>query len=80
MFAGQAPEKERDLFWRINQPNVRQRAVRSGKWKLVRDGSIDNLYDLSRDPGETVDELYRQPAIAAALRKKLETWEAQLNS
>lgn len=75
VFAGRQPERERDLFWRIQQPNVKQRAVRSGKWKLVRDGGIDNLYDLSKDPGETVDELPRNPEIALALRRKLDQWE-----
>lgn len=70
------PEQSREIFWRFTQPNsLRHRAVRSGKWKLLRDGNIDNLYDLSVDPGETTDQAYRRPAIAAQLREKIEAWE-----
>jgi len=70
-------EIERDLFWRINRPGQRAVAVRSGKWKYVVDGSINNLYDLSKDSGETRDLYYEFPEVALALRKKIEAWEAQ---
>lgn len=77
VLSGNAPVRDRDLFWRINRPNLRVRAVRSGKWKFVLDGNINNLYDLDADPGETRDLYPAYPEIAAALRKKLTDWEAQ---
>ncbi|MBY0503734.1 MAG: sulfatase-like hydrolase/transferase [Bryobacteraceae bacterium] len=76
VFAGKAPERERDLFWRINRPGQRVRAARSGKWKLVLDGNIINLYDLVADPGETRDLYTVHPEVADALRAKLDAWEA----
>ena len=78
VLAGRAAWRERDLFWRINQPNQRVRAVRSGKWKYILDGSINNMYDLSNDPGETRDLYYVYPDVADKLKKKLEDWEKSL--
>jgi arylsulfatase A-like enzyme len=73
-----ATARERDLFWRINQPNQRVRAVRSGKWKYILDGTINNMYDLSNDPGETRDLYYVYPDVAERLKKKLDDWERSL--
>jgi len=78
ILSGRAPAQDRDLFWRINRPNVRVRAVRSGKWKFILDGSINNLYDLVADPGETRDLYYVHPEIAVSLRAKLDAWEKSL--
>jgi arylsulfatase A-like enzyme len=75
VLTGKEGPKTRDLFWRINQPNQRVRAVRSGKWKFVLDSSINNLYDLAADPGETRDLYWVHPEVAADLKKKLENWE-----
>jgi len=80
MLAGRTPIQERDLFWRINQPNQRVRAVRSGKWKYILDGGINNMYDLSNDPGETRDLYSVYPDVAARLKKKLEDWEKSLQN
>jgi arylsulfatase A-like enzyme len=73
-------EVERDLFWRINRPGQRVRAVRSGKWKFVLDGGIVNLYDLSKDPGETRDLYWVYPDIGERLRQKIETWEKNVGN
>lgn len=78
VLSGRAAEKERDVFWRINRPQKRVRAVRSGRWKFVLDGGISNLYDLSKDSGETRDLFYVYPEVAAALRQKLEAWEKSI--
>ncbi|MBL8241073.1 MAG: sulfatase-like hydrolase/transferase [Bryobacterales bacterium] len=75
ILAGRQPLQTRDLYWRINQPNQRVRAIRSGKWKYILDGGINNLYDLQADPGETRDLFYVHPEIAAKLRAKLEAWD-----
>ena len=78
LLANKKAEKPRDLFWRINRPQKRVRAIRSGKWKFVLDGGINNMYDLEADPGETRDLFYVHPEIAAELRGKLEAWDKQL--
>lgn len=78
ILAGREAERDRDLFWRINQPKQIVRAVRSGTWKFVLDGGIGNLYDLSKDSGETRDLFYVYPEIAETLRKKYEAWEKSL--
>ncbi len=75
ILAGHQPAQPRDLYWRINQPNQRARAIRSGKWKYILDGNINNMYDLEADPGETRDLFYVHPEIAAKLRAKLEAWD-----
>ncbi len=78
LLANKKAEKPRDLFWRINRPQKRVRAIRSGNWKFVLDGGINNMYDLEADPGETRDLFYVHPEIAAELRGKLEAWDKQL--
>jgi len=78
VLSGAAGLRERDLFWRINRPNQRVRAVRSGQWKYIIDGSINNMYDLAKDSGETRDLYYVYPEIAAKLRMKLDDWEKSL--
>ena len=78
LLANKKAEKPRDLFWRINRPQKRVRAIRSGKWKFVLDGGINNMYDLEADPGETRDLFYVHPEIAAELRGKLEAWDKQI--
>ncbi len=42
---------ERSLFWRVGRKN----ALRSGDWKLIRDGKAWQLYDLANDVGESSD-------------------------
>ncbi len=52
---GRAPVMERTLFWRIDVPLRQQRAVRSGEWKLLRDGDDLLLFNLKADIGERND-------------------------
>jgi len=65
---------ERRLFWRINRPNRRQQAVRSGRWKLLVDAGQYLLFDLSNDPGERTDLAARHPDIVVALKGALAAW------
>ncbi|MFM8620286.1 MAG: sulfatase-like hydrolase/transferase [Opitutaceae bacterium] len=67
-----------NLFWRLGP----QRAVRSGRWKLVdwrdfaaRTQSGWQLYDLSEDPGETRDLAAANPGITARLVRLWEDWD-----
>jgi arylsulfatase A len=70
---------ERPLFWRIDRQDRRQRAARVGRWKYVRDGAIDLLFDLDADPGERENLGYREPARLADLRERLARWEEDVD-
>ena len=70
---------ERRLFWRINRPNRRQQAVRSGRWKLLVDAGQYLLFDLSNDPGERTDLTARHPDIVVALKGALAAWDKDVD-
>jgi choline-sulfatase len=61
-------------------PSARMRMIRTRDWKLVRhreEGGINELYDLKKDPGETVN-LYGEAAVRAVqepLERRLTLWE-----
>jgi arylsulfatase A len=73
--SGKSPLVERDLFWRVERPERHMRAVRSGRWKYVLDGSRVSLFDLETDPGETNDMHPWRPEITERLRAKVAAWE-----
>jgi arylsulfatase A-like enzyme len=68
----------RTLYWRIDRKDRSQKAVRHGNWKWLRDGVIELVYDLEKDPGERQDLYQSQQEKAAALRKLHEDWEAEM--
>jgi arylsulfatase A-like enzyme len=70
--------QERTFFWRIGRPGRQQRAVRHGDWKLVRDGGIEQLFNLAEDPGERKDRAYRHPEVMRQLRARLAGWEKEM--
>jgi arylsulfatase A len=72
---GDARPLERQVFWRINGPARQQRAVRSGRWKLLMDGGAMLLFDLETDPGERRDLAAQHTDKVAALRKLVTSWE-----
>ena len=72
---GESPLVERELFWRIVRPNLLQKAVRSGQWKLLIDGRHFLLFDLKHDPGERVDLAARHPKLIPKLKRLLVEWE-----
>lgn len=70
--------RERTFFWRIDRADRKQQAVRHGKWKWMRDGSIELLLDVQ---SETVDYASLLPAYqaeAARLRALYQEWEREL--
>jgi arylsulfatase A len=82
---GESRNVDRQLFWRIAQPDRQQKAVRSGRWKLVVDGSgrgaaISDrlLFDLQDDPGERRDLAARHPDIIVRLTQLLADWEKEV--
>ena len=62
------------LYWRW----IAQAAARSGKWKYLRGGAREYLYNLDDDREETHNLLQDRPEIAARLRKQLNVWAAEL--
>jgi arylsulfatase A-like enzyme len=73
-----APDRtiERDLFWRMKHRG--QRAVRSGRWKLLHlDGHV-HLFDLSGDGRETVNLIGRHPEIAQDLQRRFDAWASTM--
>ena len=71
---GRSPVMERELFWRVRRPHE-QRAVRSGRWKLVQDGINFYLFDVVVDPGETNDLTAEHPERVRQLSKAIQEWE-----
>ena len=62
-----------DLFWRVGKKN----ALRHGDWKLIRDGGVWQLFNLTADIAETTDLAANEPARVAELAKQWEAWNAQ---
>ncbi|WP_018656702.1 sulfatase-like hydrolase/transferase [Actinomadura flavalba] len=52
-----------DLFWRTRQ----SRALRRGRYKYLRAGSADALYDVVADPREQANLAVREPEVVRAL-------------
>lgn len=73
-WSGRSPAVERQLFWRIKSPHE-QRAVRSGRWKLLQDGRNFYLFDVSADPGERHDLTAAHPELVRKLSAALDGWE-----
>jgi arylsulfatase A-like enzyme len=73
-------EVERTLFWRIQAPGRLQRAVRRGRWKYVRDGTHEFLFDLVTDVGERRDLTVTRNSMLPEFRRLLAGWEADVDS
>ncbi|MEP7148849.1 MAG: sulfatase-like hydrolase/transferase [Acidobacteriota bacterium] len=67
---------DRTFFWRTK----RQGAMRSGKWKYIREGKNEFLYDLSVDESEQADFKTAQPAMLERLRGEFGKWESTVVS
>jgi arylsulfatase A-like enzyme len=71
---GDPQQKQHDfLYWEFHERGFQQ-AVRSGRWKGIRDGvnAPLALYDLETDIGEASDVAGEHPDIAARLTKYLD--------
>jgi arylsulfatase A-like enzyme len=68
------PLFDRTFFWRTR----RQGAVRSGKWKYLRENQKEWLFDLSVDEREQADHASSQGAILDRLRRDFGEWESQM--
>lgn len=66
----------RDLYWRMHYR--RQAAVRSGRWKFLRIGEHEYLFDLAADPRERANLAQRHPQRLADLRQRFAAWEVSM--
>ncbi len=72
---GQKPGAPHEtLYWRW----IAQSAVREGKWKYLRGGAREYLFDLDKDREEKRSVLQDYPDIAKRLRVKLAKWASEL--
>lgn len=75
-FQHKSSSEERTLYW-VHEGN---RAIRSGRWKLVAERSHPwELYDLTIDPSELRNIAANYPEKVAALSEKFETWRKNNN-
>jgi arylsulfatase A-like enzyme len=78
---GKAPISERTLFWRVRTAGLDQRAVRSGNWKLLHEGTARlSLFDLSKDISERNDLSGSRTDIVRRLNEQLLAWENDVDS
>jgi arylsulfatase B len=72
-----APPVEREPFFFASKRNETADynfAVRSGDWKLVREGAAQSLFNLAQDPYEKTDVAAANRAVEARLVAELERW------
>jgi arylsulfatase A-like enzyme len=74
--AGRSPLTDRTFFWRT----YKQGAVRSGKWKYVREKKNESLYDLSTDEHEQANLADSESQHLIRLRKQFDDWAAGMLS
>ncbi len=90
LLSGTGAPADRPLYWHVphytNQGSRPGGAIREGQWKLIEhyeDGSLE-LFDLSKDTGETTNLARKAVARAVAMRGKLDRWRqsvgAQMNT
>ena len=82
VFQDKKKEYPRKLFWRHSgnpRPGIPfQKAMRDGKWKYLKVGKQEFLYDLSKDINEANDLKERYPKKFAAYRKEYRKWESKM--
>jgi arylsulfatase A-like enzyme len=71
---GKPAQFERALFWRTRA----QDAARRGRWKYLRSGDDEMLFDIPNDPGERSDLDIYQPQALTSLREEFRRWNSQM--
>jgi arylsulfatase A len=71
---GTASSPHEYFFWRITSSY----AVRRGRWKLVQQSGVNELYDLNADIGENNNLVNQQPTIVRELSAKITQWQDTL--
>jgi arylsulfatase A-like enzyme len=76
VLSGRQPLFDRTLYWRT----IRQGAMLSGKWKYLRDGKNEFLFDLAVDEREQADFKNSDPATLERLRSEFGKWETEVHA
>jgi arylsulfatase A-like enzyme len=79
ILTGESPLTEREFFWRIVRPALLQKAVRSGRWKLLIDGRQFLLFDLNTDLAERNDLAAQHPEVVRKLKRRMAEWERDVD-
>jgi arylsulfatase A-like enzyme len=70
------PVFDRTFYWRT----YRQGAMRSGRWKYIREGKDESLHDLSNDEREQADSKSELPQKLRDLRNQFDLWQKEMMS
>jgi arylsulfatase A-like enzyme len=70
------PERENLFFSIMTGKNAPHYALREGRFKLIRLGGKEELYDVESDPAEKNNLLPEREADARPLREKMNAWAA----
>jgi arylsulfatase A-like enzyme len=76
VLSGKKTAFDRTFFWRTK----RQGAMRSGRWKYIRDDKNEFLYDLDVDEREQANFAESRAKKLASLRTEFKKWEAGMAS
>ena len=71
---GRRSDGGRSLFWRTKL----QGAMRRGKWKFLREGKNESLFDLSVDEREQAEFKAENAAVFEELRREFDKWESKM--
>jgi arylsulfatase A-like enzyme len=71
---GTRPVWDRTLFWR----NQVHDAARVGKWKYLKEGGNEHLFDVTLDPGEKNDLRAPRAEVFERLRAQYAAWSARM--
>jgi len=71
---GARPAYDRTLFFRIRT----QDAMRSGRWKYLKEGDQEHLFDIVADPGEHSDLRLANQEMFEKLRAEFAAWNARM--
>lgn len=74
LIKGASAVHDRTFFWRLST----QDAVREGKWKYFRGGTVTRLFDLSSDEREQADFSKKYPDIMHRLSDDFDKWNEQM--
>jgi arylsulfatase A-like enzyme len=81
LLTGEGEDPGRDALLMVECTHQAKWALRAGRYKFILARAPDfygtplrELYDLERDPAETVNLVAREPERAAALERQLEDW------
>ncbi|MFC1677822.1 sulfatase-like hydrolase/transferase [Planctomycetota bacterium] len=83
MTKGKEVKDRGTVFWQLdrfrNTKDWPTEVARRGKWKLLAcdNGRAVELYDIEKDPGETINLIDKKPEIAKQLTAELKAWLAK---